>query len=520
MDKKSLGTSALAALFALLLLCCCVLWAGARTPMPAAPAAMEGGSEEPSAESTDEPSDEPSTDEPSTEPETEPTTEPACKTTGEHTPGAWTCNGSGAHTSVCTVCGEPLSEPCDYGDPVVYTPAGDGTHEKTCAVCGGKVSEDCAFGGAVTTKPTQTAPGTRTRTCARCGYQEIAETAAPEGTRKESAPMGDVDGSGNVDTDDARAILRAAITLTPIAPKKAPFADLDENGRITPEDARLALRIAVSLDPQRRHQIISGRVTAPTCTAEGSMTGNCAYCDFNEKLTLPADGHRWTGPTATQARRCSVCGKMLTGWQTLNGKSVYYNADGSVTAGRSLLYTEYRGKKLETLSKGNQQKIQLITAIAHSPDMIILDEPFSGLDPVNAMMLKDVVRELIEKKKLVLFSSHQMSYVEEFCDDIAIINNGGIALCGDLLSIKKNTARDKLVVRSAEYEKIAYEFRGATTLEKKEEVVLTLDDPSDKRRVMKEVAERFDVDEIKVFEPTLNDIFVKYAGDGKRGWDE
>ena len=182
--------------------------------------------------------------------------------------------------------------------------------------------------------------------------------------------------------------------------------------------------------------------------------------------------------------------------------------------------TEYRGKKLETLSKGNQQKIQLITAIAHSPDMIILDEPFSGLDPVNAILLKDVVRELIEKNKLVLFSSHQMSYVEEFCDDIAIINNGGIALCGDLLSIKKNTARDKLVVRSSEYEKIAYEFRGATTLEKKEEVVLTLDDPSDKQRVMKEVAERFDVDEIKVFEPKLNDIFVKYAGDGKRGWDE
>ena len=82
--------------------------------------------------------------------------------------------------------------------------------------------------------------------------------------------------------------------------------------------------------------------------------------------------------------------------------------------------TEYRNKKLETLSKGNQQKIQLVTALAHNPDIIILDEPFSGLDPVNAMLLKDVVKEQIAKGKIVLFSSHQMSYIEEFCDSIAI----------------------------------------------------------------------------------------------------
>ena len=74
--------------------------------------------------------------------------------------------------------------------------------------------------------------------------------------------------------------------------------------------------------------------------------------------------------------------------------------------------TEYRNRRLDTLSKGNQQKIQLITALAHDPDIIILDEPFSGLDPVNAMMLKDVVREQLQKGKIVLFSSHQMSYIE------------------------------------------------------------------------------------------------------------
>lgn len=100
--------------------------------------------------------------------------------------------------------------------------------------------------------------------------------------------------------------------------------------------------------------------------------------------------------------------------------------------------TEYRNKRLDTLSKGNQQKIQLVTALAHNPHIVILDEPFSGLDPVNAMLLKDVVKEQIAQGKIVLFSSHQMSYIEEFCDSIAILNQGHIALSGDLQEIKRS----------------------------------------------------------------------------------
>lgn len=100
---------------------------------------------------------------------------------------------------------------------------------------------------------------------------------------------------------------------------------------------------------------------------------------------------------------------------------------------------EYRNKRLDTLSKGNQQKIQLITALAHNPQIVILDEPFSGLDPVNAMLLKDVVKEEIAKGKIVLFSSHQMNYIEEFCDKIAILNSGRIVLQGDLHEIKGTT---------------------------------------------------------------------------------
>lgn len=98
---------------------------------------------------------------------------------------------------------------------------------------------------------------------------------------------------------------------------------------------------------------------------------------------------------------------------------------------------EYETKKLETLSKGNQQKVQLAATLVNNPDMVILDEPFSGLDPVNSQILKDVVNELINDKRLVIFSSHQMSYVEEFCDNIAIINQGQVVLDGQLKDIKK-----------------------------------------------------------------------------------
>jgi ABC-2 type transport system ATP-binding protein len=174
--------------------------------------------------------------------------------------------------------------------------------------------------------------------------------------------------------------------------------------------------------------------------------------------------------------------------------------------------TEYRGKRLDTLSKGNQQKIQLITALAHDPKIVILDEPFSGLDPVNAMLLKDVVKEEIAKGKIVLFSSHQMNYIEEFCDHIAILNGGQIALQGNLHEIKRNYTRDKLVVRSEQADGILQtpEFR-TTPLESKE-VLVHLDSPEEKQQVMRRLTELFDVDEIRVFEPSLNDIFVEYAG--------
>ena len=178
--------------------------------------------------------------------------------------------------------------------------------------------------------------------------------------------------------------------------------------------------------------------------------------------------------------------------------------------------TEYRNKRLDTLSKGNQQKIQLVTALAHNPHIVILDEPFSGLDPVNAMLLKDVVKEQIAQGKIVLFSSHQMSYIEEFCDSIAILNQGHIALSGDLQEIKRSYARDRLVVRTQQAEKLLADLGACCQLMEHGEVMIRLASKDDKTAMMKRLVEQYDVDEVRVYEPSLNDIFVEYAGDAAK----
>ena len=178
--------------------------------------------------------------------------------------------------------------------------------------------------------------------------------------------------------------------------------------------------------------------------------------------------------------------------------------------------TEYRNKRLDTLSKGNQQKIQLITALAHDPDIVILDELFSGLDPVNAMLLKDVVKEQIAKGKIVLFSSHQMSYIEEFCDSIAILNKGVVALQGDLHDIKRDYPRNRLVVRTEAPDAVKADFGSSCTVTDNGNLMIRLADASEKKAVMTRLVENYDVDEVRVFEPSLNDIFVEYVGDAAK----
>ena len=183
---------------------------------------------------------------------------------------------------------------------------------------------------------------------------------------------------------------------------------------------------------------------------------------------------------------------------------------------------EYETKKLETLSKGNQQKVQLAATLVADPDIVILDEPFSGLDPVNSQILKDVVNELIAEGKLVIFSSHQMSYVEEFCDNIAIINHGVIVLDGRLKEIKKEYGRNRLMIAALNYapgqleEKLEREFVSLVTVSdrKKDFLVLSLAEGRNGREVLRQLAESdIEVERFGSYEPSLNDIFVAKAGE-------
>lgn len=176
--------------------------------------------------------------------------------------------------------------------------------------------------------------------------------------------------------------------------------------------------------------------------------------------------------------------------------------------------TEYKDARLDTLSKGNQQKIQLITAVIHNPDIVILDEPFSGLDPVNAKVLEDTVKREIADGKIVIFSSHQMNYVEEFCDNIAILNDGKIALSGSIHDIKRSYKRDKLVICTEDRAPILSAYGSSVSEREDGSLLLKMDSADDKQRVMQELTTMFDIDEVRVYEPTMNDIFVEYTTGG------
>lgn len=183
---------------------------------------------------------------------------------------------------------------------------------------------------------------------------------------------------------------------------------------------------------------------------------------------------------------------------------------------------EYENAKLETLSKGNQQKVQLASTLVCDPDIVILDEPFSGLDPVNSRILQDVVMELIGQNKIVIFSSHQMSYVEEFCKDIVIINKGDVVLSGDLDNIKREFGKNQLVVSAVdktlddleniinEHMSDILEITGRT---KEELIIKNVADVSRKQIFSKFISENIEIERFETYKPSLNDIFVSKVGD-------
>lgn len=184
--------------------------------------------------------------------------------------------------------------------------------------------------------------------------------------------------------------------------------------------------------------------------------------------------------------------------------------------------SEYEKRKMDTLSKGNQQKVQLAATLVCDPDIVVLDEPFSGLDPVNSQILKDVIRELIADGRIVIFSSHQMSYVEEFCEDIAIVNQGEIVLDGNLDHIKSEYGRGRKILSALnlsleELEQCCreqlsdlLEVEGRT----RHNIIFRLKNAEDPWQILDRIREKkIEIDHYGSYEPSLNDIFVSCVGD-------
>jgi ABC-2 type transport system ATP-binding protein len=182
---------------------------------------------------------------------------------------------------------------------------------------------------------------------------------------------------------------------------------------------------------------------------------------------------------------------------------------------------EFYNKKLNTLSKGNQQKVQLAVALINDPEIVILDELFSGLDPVNSLILKELVSEIASQGRIIFFSSHQMGQVEGFCNDICIINKGEIVLSGNLKQIKKSYPRDKVIITTEDGDAGAL-FNKLTSLginssnitKTYDGCCVKLTSGLDKAKLFADVsASGADISSFSIKEPTLEEIFIEKAGE-------
>lgn len=174
---------------------------------------------------------------------------------------------------------------------------------------------------------------------------------------------------------------------------------------------------------------------------------------------------------------------------------------------------------LKTLSKGNAQKIQIIQSVMNDLDILVFDEPFSGLDPVNVGKLKEIITEFIKKDKLVIFSSHQMPVVETFCEDINILEQGEIVLSGNLDYIKKQLGHGKMIlsVSNLEKEELLANLKsipmGIEYSLVPEGVLLDFKEEGAKKELLAKLSgSSFNVEEFKLYKPSLEEIFVSQVG--------
>ena len=175
---------------------------------------------------------------------------------------------------------------------------------------------------------------------------------------------------------------------------------------------------------------------------------------------------------------------------------------------------EYLEMPAEKLSKGNQQKIQFMTAIIHDPDLVVLDEPFSGLDPVNTTILKDIIINLVKSGKYVIMSAHQMATIEEFCSDILILNKGKTVLQGNLKDIKAAYPANRVEIDVDEdINKYINQAKLTILNEKNHQYTLRISNETEAEKLLKQLVENhIKINRFEILKPTLNDIFIEKVG--------
>ena len=181
---------------------------------------------------------------------------------------------------------------------------------------------------------------------------------------------------------------------------------------------------------------------------------------------------------------------------------------------KELKVEEYLQMPVEKLSKGNQQKIQFMIAIIHNPELVVLDEPFSGLDPVNTEILKNIIINLIRAGKYVIMSAHQMATIEEFCSDILILNKGKTVLQGNLKKIKETYPANRVEI-NANQDIINYikEFDFEVETEANNNYVIKISSEEKAHKLLNRlVSENIVIDKFEIKKPTLNDIFIEKVG--------
>ena len=174
---------------------------------------------------------------------------------------------------------------------------------------------------------------------------------------------------------------------------------------------------------------------------------------------------------------------------------------------------EYRDKKVEELSKGNQQKIQFISAVIHQPELLILDEPFSGLDPVNVEMLKEAVVDLKDQGTSIVFSSHQMSHVEELCENLCILHKGEDVVQGSLREIKRSFGKKNLIIHADMSLDFLRKHSGVVRFKQVTEgCELQIENEGVSQTIFSELQGKGFVRKFDLEEPSLNDIFIEKVG--------